>query len=169
MSWDYTETPPGVATPPALTEAAPESEEHGVELSTDAPDAITPPQLSAAAPDKVTPPQLSEAAPDKVTPAAYTDQPPTALVWGSNSPAALPSMPSTFEPAFINLEGVGPTLKTLTANVADATAGKIVQGTVNGVLKSYQVRAGTDAEDIPGIVRPANFHADNNAVVFVQL
>jgi hypothetical protein len=78
-------------------------------------------------------------------------------------------MPSAFLPAFIGLTGSGPTLATITASAADATAGRILQGTVNGELKSYQVRAGTDDEALPGIVHPSNYDALTNAVVFVQL
>lgn len=155
MSWDYTETAPGVINPPALTGTAPDSED--------------PAALTNTAPGSTNPPALSNTAPGQTTPLALTDQPPATEVWGSEDPASLPSMPASFQPAFIEVSGVGPTLKALNANAADAAAGKIVQGTVGGVLKSYQVRAGTDDEDLPGIVHPANFNADTNAVVFVQL
>lgn len=83
--------------------------------------------------------------------------------------SSLHSMPSTFMPAFVELTGGGISLATLTANAADATAGRILQGTVNGELRSYQVRVGTDAQAAPGIIRPANFDAENNPVVFVSL
>ena len=78
--------------------------------------------------------------------------------------APLPLMPANFIPAFANLAG----LQALTANAADAAAGRAVQGLIAGEFKTYQVRAGTDAEAAPGIVRPANFHATTNAVVFVH-
>lgn len=99
---------------------------------------------------------------------ALTDSPAIPLeIDGSYS--SLPSMPSTFLPAFIELTGGGNSLASLSANAADVTAQRILQGTVNGELKSYQVRAGTDAQALPGIVRPANFDADLNPVVFVSL
>ncbi len=82
-------------------------------------------------------------------------------------PASLLNMPSTFTPAFVELAAGGNSLNTLNASPADI--GKVVQGTVGGQLKSYQVRAGTDAQDLPGLVRPANFNDPANAVVFVQL
>lgn len=85
-----------------------------------------------------------------------------------NTHSSLVSMPSTFTPAFVELDGGGQSLSTLSANQADAAAGRLVQGTVGGELKTYQVRAGADAQALPGIVRPANFHAVNNAVVFVS-
>lgn len=77
------------------------------------------------------------------------------------------TMPASFTPAFTELTGGGNCLDSLSASGADI--GKILQGTVNGELKSYQVRAGTDETDLPGIVRPLNFDAEANAVVFVQL
>lgn len=95
------------------------------------------------------------------------DDTPAAPISLDGSVPSLPNMPATFQPAFVELTGAGPSLATLTASVADI--GKIIQGTVNGELKSYQVRAGTDAQALPGIVRPLNFNADTNAVVFVQL
>ncbi|MBX3736743.1 MAG: hypothetical protein KF715_08645 [Candidatus Didemnitutus sp.] len=77
------------------------------------------------------------------------------------------TMPASFQPAFVNLTGGGNCLDSLNANAGDI--GKVLQGTVNGELKSYQVRAGTDEADLPGIVRPLNFDPDTNPVVFVQL
>ncbi len=104
------------------------------------------------------------------SPIASTPAPVSPFSYGDTAEAAsLPSMPSTFTPAFEGLSGDGPTLKTLTASTADVVAKRVVQGMVDGQLKSYQVRAGTDAEDLPGIVRPANYDADTNAVVFVQV
>jgi hypothetical protein len=75
-------------------------------------------------------------------------------------------MAAIFQPAFVELTGAGNTLATLTASVA-TDIGKIVQGTVGGKLRSYQVLAGTDATAVPGIVQPANFDPVANAVVFV--
>lgn len=78
----------------------------------------------------------------------------------------LPSMPAQFVPAFDKLTGGGLALDVLTASAADI--GKVIQGTHEGALKSYRVTAGADAAALPGIVRPANFHAVDNAVLFVQ-
>lgn len=76
-------------------------------------------------------------------------------------------MPSSFQPAFTEISGLGSVLKSLAPTTTDA--GRILQGTVGGQLKSYQVRTGTDAEDLPGIVHPSNYNAVTNAVIFVQI
>lgn len=89
---------------------------------------------------------------------------------GSGPVSTLPAdMPSTFVPAFVELTDGGQSLSTLTANAADAAAGRVVAGTVGGELKHYQVRVGDDAQVLPGIVRPANFDAEENPVVFVSI
>lgn len=80
---------------------------------------------------------------------------------------ALPIMPANFSPGFVELTGAGPSLSTLSASAADLN--RIVQGTVGGELKSYQVRAGTDVQALPGIVRPANYDGTTNAYVFVSV
>jgi hypothetical protein len=95
--------------------------------------------------------------------AALTDSP--AVPIGAPSVAYI-TMPASFQPAFLEVSGGGPTLKTLNATAADI--GKLVQGLVASQLKTYEVCAGTDAEDLPGIVHPANYDADANPVVFVQ-
>ena len=77
------------------------------------------------------------------------------------------TMPSTFQPAFVELNTGPARLQLLTVSAGDV--GKILQGTVAGELKSYQVRVGTDAESLPAIVHPANFDAVVNAFVFVEL
>jgi hypothetical protein len=78
-------------------------------------------------------------------------------------------MPSSFTPAFIGLTGVGNTLGSLNASIADAAAGRFVQGqaVAGGPIVTYQVRSGTDPISLPGIVPPANFDSVNNPVVFV--
>lgn len=91
----------------------------------------------------------------------------TAAVPVGSTESAHITMPASFTPAFTDLTGGGNCLDTLLASAADVN--RVLQGTVNGELKSYQVRAGNDATDLPGIVRPANFDADDNAVIFVQL
>jgi hypothetical protein len=96
-----------------------------------------------------------------------TNQPADVLPFNGDI-ADLPPMPSAFIPSFVELSGAAGTLKTLTASAKDAAANRIVQGTVGGVLKTYQVRAGTDAEALPGIVHPANYDAATNSVVFVE-
>lgn len=180
MPWEYSNTPPGHDAPAAVTGDAPGHDappalsatapghDLPAALSDSAPGHDAPPAMTGAAPEHDAAPALSTTPPGHGTPPALTTQPtlPFSL---DPAPAALPSMPSTFIPGFIDLDGVGPTLKTLTASAADAAAGRIVQGTVNGELRSYQVRAGADDEALPGIVRPANFDAETNAVVFVQL
>lgn len=82
-------------------------------------------------------------------------------------PILLPKMSSIFTPAFVEISGSASALDQLNAAAPDE--GRIIQGTVGGQLKSYQVRAGTEATDAPGLVRPANFNAATNAFVFVQL
>jgi hypothetical protein len=74
-----------------------------------------------------------------------------------------------FEPAFVELTGGAAALDQQTATLADAANGRILQGTVGGALAAYQVRGGTDATQSPGIIRPLNYNAGSNAVVFVQL
>lgn len=104
--------------------------------------------------------------PFPVTPAA----PPAVAPFNAAGTGALglPTMQASFTPAFVELTGAGPTLQSLTASAADAAAGRVVIGTVAGVITHYQVRAGTDADAAPGIIRPANFDQDTNPVVFVQ-
>ncbi len=99
---------------------------------------------------------------------AINDDPTNAAAVPIGAPA-IPyiNMPASFQPAFIELTGSGPCLDSLMATAADLN--KVLQGTVNGELKSYQVRAGTDAAALPGIVRCANFNDPANAIVFVQL
>lgn len=89
---------------------------------------------------------------------------PAIPIGAGNTP--LINMPASFQPAFVELTGGGPALDTVMATAADI--GKILQGTVAGELKSYRVAAGTDAADLPGVVRCGNFDAVLNAVVFVQ-
>ncbi|MFA6289451.1 MAG: hypothetical protein WC661_18880 [Opitutaceae bacterium] len=79
--------------------------------------------------------------------------------------ASLPAAAGIFRPAFIELTGGEASLDTL--NVSADDFGKWIAGTVAGERKNYQVRAGTDAQALPGIVRPANFDAINNPFVFV--
>ena len=174
----YTTTPPGTLAPPTLTGTAPASTTPAA-ISTTAPSATTPAALSSGAPGAVTPAAVSGVAPTATTPAV-----PSITAPGATTPAtltstpavelppdrsinSLPSMPASFTPAFINLSGTGPTLKTLNASAADATVGRVVTGIVGGEIKNFQVRSGTDAEALPGIVHPANYDATNNAVVFV--
>lgn len=112
----------------------------------------------------------SNTAPAAISGTSFTpsNSPAVPIGWNGQAPG-LPTMPSVFTPAFIELTGEGPSLATLIANAADATAGRILTGTVGGQLKNYQVRTGTDAQELPGIVHPANFDADENPVVFVSL
>lgn len=175
--WDYTTTPPASAAAPALSTTAPGGTNPAAlsgsppasvaapALSTNAPVSINPAALTGAAPAAADPAALSALAPESVAPSALTTAP--ALPAGDLQ-LPLPTMPSAFTPAFIELTGGGSSLSTLTASAADAVAGRILQGTVAGELKSYQVRVGTDEEALPGIVRPANFDEVENAVVFVQ-
>jgi hypothetical protein len=108
-------------------------------------------------------------APGSATPAPLTTSPAVPLdPSGVAINTGVPSMPSTFVPAFVELTGAGPSLSTINANAADAAVGKILTGIVAGQVKNYQVRAGTDAQDLPGIVHPLNYNVDTNAVVFVQ-
>lgn len=139
------------------------------DLSTAAPLHSDPAALSAVAPSSTVPAALSAAAPGAAAPAGMTNSPAQTLNPDGTTQTGLPSMPSAFTPAFIELTGGGASLNTLTANAADATAGKILQGTVGGQLKSYQVQDGTDAQDLPGIVHPANFDPVANPVIFVEL
>lgn len=82
------------------------------------------------------------------------------------TPADISSMSSNFTPAFIGLLGGAPALASVNATAADI--GKILQGLDgNNALVSYRVAAGTDASNSPGIIRPANFDATSNQVVFV--
>ena len=123
----------------------------------------TPPSTIAAA-------ALASSGPAVAAPAALTvtaaQVQATAFSTGSTT-ASLPTMASSFTPAFVELTGAGNTLSTLNASVA-TDIGKILQGTVGGVLKSYQVRAGTDAQVVPGIIHPANYDPVLNACVFVE-
>lgn len=149
--WEYTTTPPGSVSPAALTSSAPGH--------------TTPAALTTIAPAGTTPPALSSVAPDSTTTAQLTTYPPGVGVT-DETPTPLPQMPSAFTPAFVELTGSAAALDQLNAAALDI--GKILQGTVDGQLKSYRVSAGTDAEDLPGIVRPANFNAVTNACIFVQ-
>lgn len=194
-AFDYTTTPPGTAdvttsrtptgaapahtTPPAVSGTAPDhttlaalsntAPAHTTPAapSATAPDALATAAITGTAPGSTTVPGLSGAAPDSTTPPELTDTPAVELPF-DRSTNSLPPMPASFTPAFINLSGGGPTLKTLNASGVDATAGRIVTGIVAGEIKNYQVRAGTDDEALPGIVHPANYDAINNAVVFVS-
>ena len=78
------------------------------------------------------------------------------------APVVVPA-PAIFTPAFVDIEGV----QALAVTASDED--RVFQGTIDGQLKSYQVRPGDDEEDLPGIVRPANFDTDTNAFVLVQL
>lgn len=80
--------------------------------------------------------------------------------------ASLPDSQAIFRPIFAGLTGGPGTLASLPANAADI--GRIVEGMVEGERRSYRVAAGTDAQALPGIVRPVNYHATNNAVLFVS-
>ncbi len=156
-AYDYTTTSPSDISPLGLTGAGPGT--------------INPLTLSNAAPGATNPPALSRVAPGSSNPLALMGNPPGTLDWpaGTLTTAGLPTMAATFTPAFNGLTGTGNTLASLNANTADAAAGKIIQGTVNGALKSYQVTAGADAQSLPGIVRPANYDAFSNAVVFSEI
>ena len=104
-------------------------------------------------------------APTAIAVGAAPDNTP-AVVLGAPAPEFI-TMPASFNPAFIELTGSAGALDTLNASAADLN--KVLQGTVGGRLKSYQVRAGTDATALPGIVRCANYDGATNAIVFVQL
>jgi len=169
---------PGHTTVTALTATAPDSSA-AADLSSDAPghtavgartatapDSTVVDALSGTAPGHTTPGARSGTAPGHSTPGSLTSYPAGTGVTDS-SPQPLPTMPSVFSPAFVDLTGGAPALAALT--VASIDEGRILQGTVNSELKSYQVRAGTDAQALPGIVRPANFDASTNAYVFVAL
>lgn len=188
-----TSVAPGHNNPTALTNVAP-SHSNPTALTGTAPQTVAAPTLTSTAPNDLAAPTLTASAPGHSNPAALTNvapahndpatltnlapgdaaapslttQPPGILNPDGSTPG-VPSVPSVFTPAFIELTGGGNSLSTLNANAADAAVGKILQGTVAGVLKNYQVRVGTDAQDLPGIVHPANFDAVTNAVVFVQL
>ena len=115
----------------------------------------------------------------------YDTTPPTPIALPANDPTpAIPinlnggpaalnvNMQSKFQPAFINLSGGGPTLKSLTACAADVGShllGEITNGDGSVSRGEYRVVAGTDAEALPDIVHPANFDAVNNAVIFMRL
>ncbi len=130
---------PTVAAAPALPAAT-------------SPDVATVSALPAAAePDIAAAPSLPEAGEPEIAAAPSDFQLPK-------------SMPNSFTPLFVELTGSVGALDTL--NVSAADSGRIIQGTVTGALVSYQVSAGDDAEDSPGIIRPANFHAGTNAYVF---
>ncbi|MDP2136364.1 MAG: hypothetical protein Q8J74_00785 [Candidatus Didemnitutus sp.] len=84
----------------------------------------------------------------------------------TDAPISNITMPASFQPAFTEITGGGNCLDSLMATAADI--GKILQGTVAGELKSYQVRAHAGAADLPGIVLPANHDPVTNAVAFFQ-
>jgi hypothetical protein len=111
----------------------------------------TPATPTGTAPGHSTPAALSNSAPDHTTPSALTSTPPDRL----------------FPDAFVELSSGGRSLKARTVLAADA--GAVFQGTVAGVLKNYQVNAGTDPESLPNIVHPANYDAGTNAFVFTLL
>jgi hypothetical protein len=91
--------------------------------------------------------------------AAANDVPPAAPV------AGLPESRAIFAPIFDGLTGGPGTLASLPASAADL--GVIIEGVIGGERRSYRVVAGTEAQLLPGIVRPINYHATNNAVLFV--
>ena len=156
---DYTlsNTPPAGITPIVGGSAPSNTEPEGVEL------AMSPTGSGADDVDIISAPTSDQPAAIDIG-AGPTDAAaaPIDLVGAQSS---LRSMPSTFIPAFVGLTGGGLSLATLTANAADAASNRILQGIVNGELKSYRIRAGTDAQQLPGIVRLANFDADSNPVV----
>ena len=164
MSWDNTPPSalPGVAT---QSNTAPTSLSGLTQTGDASVAAVAPAVQSGEAPSGFAPVAQGNTAPTALPSTINTDLAPAPIPGAV--PDSLPNMPSAFTPAFIELTGAGPSLVTLTANSADI--GKIVQGTVDGELRSYQVRAGSDAQALPGIVRPSNFDADTNAVVFVSL
>jgi hypothetical protein len=195
--WDYITTPPstvnyntaeagttvapGHTTPAALSTTVPQHSDpaalsaiaptssNPAALSTNAPQHADPANLSTTPPTTVNPAALSTTAPTHSTPSALSGTPPQIIAFDGTVQSGLPAMPASFQPAFLELTGGGNSLSTLNANAADAAAGKILQGTVGGILKSYQVRVGTDAQEVPGIIRPANHDDVTNAVIFVQL
>jgi hypothetical protein len=87
------------------------------------------------------------------------------------APAPVASLPeeagAIFRPIFDGLTGGAGTLSSLSASAADL--GRIVEGVVSGERRAYRVTAGTDAQALPGIVRPVNYHATLNAVLFVAV
>jgi hypothetical protein len=106
---------------------------------------------------------------DYITPLTPTTAPAVPLN-PNDVPVPLPIMPSTFIPAFSGLVAGGTALNTLTASAADATAKRVVQGLDDSDdLASYQVIAGTNAQNSPTIVHPANYDAGTNAVVFKKV
>jgi hypothetical protein len=166
----YTTTPPEIIdyTTPAIPSATAPGHTAPSSPSNSAPGHTTPEAPTGTAPGHTTPAAPSAIAPDDVSIADYT---PTTYPAGTGvdvtSPTPLLVMPATFSPAFVELTGSAAALDHLT--VAPHDVGRIIQGTVATELKSYQVRAGTDAPALPGLVRPANYHAGTNAFVFVQL
>lgn len=89
------------------------------------------------------------------------DVPPVASVSG------LPDRAAIFAPAFHGLTGGGASLDTLNASADDL--GAFIHGKDGEERSVYEVRAGTAAQSLPMIVRPANFHAVNNPVIFAKL
>ncbi|HEY1791563.1 MAG TPA: hypothetical protein VGG34_01480 [Opitutaceae bacterium] len=129
-------------------------------------DDISPGTPTDAAPGQVAPAARSNTAPADRTGAARTATPPVSFDMLDGTAQPLPNMPSVFQPAFNGLTGGGNSLSTLTASAADI--GKFIQGKDGAQMRSYEVCAGADATAAPGIIRPANFDAVNNAVVFVE-
>lgn len=112
---------------------------------------------------------LGSGAGEQIPPAdAGADTPPPSAIPldQGGGPQPLPQVPGIFTPAFTSLTDGDKPLAGLTANASDI--GRIIQGTVEGVRADYEVCAGTDAQAIPGFIRPANFNASTNAVVFAQ-
>ncbi len=113
---------------------------------------------------------LSGTPPTPIALPAYDTTPAIPINLTGGAAALNVNMNSKFQPAFVELSGGGPSLKSLTACAADI--GTILTGTVTNAdgsvsRKDYRIAAGADAEALPGVVRPANFDAVNNAVLFV--
>lgn len=156
---------PDNTAPDAVDLATPTTPSNGVPVAianAQSPDNTAPDAVDLTTPK--TPDNTAPTAVDLTTPATPNN---AAAVPITDAPLSSINMPASFTPAFTELTGGGNCLDSLSATVADIN--KVLQGTVNGELKSYQVRAGSDATSLPGIVRPANFNAVTNAVVFVQL
>ena len=169
-------TAPGAFTPAndtASTAAPTIIAPSGNSRSSTAPSLITPANDTADtfAPVPFSPTGNSHSSTAPVAPSPANDTasttPPNTFPFGSTY-NSVPSMPAAFIPAFTALTGAGAALASLNASTTDATNGLVLEGIVGGTRVAYQVRAGTDAQSLPGIVRPANFDAVNNAVVFVE-
>jgi hypothetical protein len=106
---------------------------------------------TTTAPGSVNPPALSAVAPTGTTPAALSAVAPGRI----------------FRDMFAELATGGRALKSRAVSAADQ--GAVFQGTVAGVVKYYQVTAGTDAESSPNVLHPVNYDAGTNAFVFTLL